>query len=127
MNGVDRRSAADYFYSAMKNEDRKQFEEKLKAREEKLEVQLADFKKNLDFGDEVDHFEEEADEAEEFGTWIGIKRVVNRQLMRVRLALSKMRIGTYGICESCKKEIERELLAIDPESPYCKSCKQKRA
>lgn len=111
----------------MKNEDRKQLEEKLKEREEKLEVQLADFEKNLDFGDEVDHFEEEADEAEEFGTWMGLKRVVNRQLMRVRLALSKMRIGTYGICESCKKEIERELLAIDPESPYCKSCKQKRA
>lgn len=110
----------------MKNEDRKKLEEKLKEKEEKLEVQLADYKKNLNFGDETDHFEEEADEAEEFGTWLGIKRIVGRQLARVRLALAKMNIGTYGTCESCGNEIEPELLAIDPESTLCKSCKRKQ-
>lgn len=101
-------------------------EEQLKEKEEKLEVQLADFKKNLDFGDETDHFEEEADEAEEFGAWIGLKRVIGRQLARVRLALSKINVGTYGVCESCGKEIETELLAVNPESTHCKTCKQKR-
>ena len=111
----------------MKGDDRKKLEVKLKEKEEKLEVQLADFKKDLNFGDETDHFEEEADEAEEFGTWMGLKRVIGRQLARVRLALSKINIGTYGICESCGKEIEPELLAVDPESTYCKVCKQKKA
>lgn len=111
----------------MKREDRKKLEEKLKEKEEKLEMQLADFKKDLDFGDETDHFEEEADEAEEFGTWLGLKRIANRQLARVRLALSKIKIGTYGICESCGKNIEPGLLAVDPESTLCKSCKQKKA
>ncbi|MDP3974957.1 MAG: TraR/DksA C4-type zinc finger protein [Candidatus Jorgensenbacteria bacterium] len=110
----------------MKREDRKKLEEELRKKEEKLEVQLADFKKDLNFGDDIDHLEEEADEAEEFGTWLGLKRIVNRQLSRVRLALAKMNIGTYGICESCGKEIERELLAVDPESTYCKNCKQER-
>ncbi len=110
----------------MKQEERKELEAKLKEKEEKLEVQLEDFKKSLDFGDETDHFEEEADEAEEFGTWMGLKRIVNRQLIRVRLALSKMKIGTYGICESCGNEIERDLLLADPESPHCKNCKLKR-
>lgn len=110
----------------MKREDRKKLEEKLKEKEEKLEVQLADFKRDLDFGDETDHFEEEADEAEEFGTWLGLKRIVNRQLGRVRLALSKIKIGTYGICESCGNNIESELLEVDPESSLCRSCKAKR-
>jgi RNA polymerase-binding transcription factor DksA len=110
----------------MKHDDRKKLEAKLKEKEEKLEVQLSDFRKDLDFGSETDHFEEEADEAEEFGTWLGLKRIVNRQLSRVRLALSKMKIGTYGICESCGKEIEWELLAVDPESTYCKGCKMKK-
>lgn len=110
----------------MKREDRRKLEEKLKEKEQKLEVQLADFKNNLNFGDETDHFEEEADEAEEFGIWLGLKRIVNRQLSRVRLALAKINIGTYGTCESCGREIERELLAVDPESTYCKNCKRKR-
>ena len=83
----------------MKREDRKKLEEQLKEKKEKLEAQLSDFKKNLDFGNETDHFEEEADEAEEFSTWLGLKRVVNRRLTRVRLALTKMKIGTYGTCE----------------------------
>lgn len=111
----------------MKRHDREQLEAKLKEKEGKLEVQLEDSKKDLNFGDETDHFEEEADEAEEFGTWMGLKRVLGRQLTRVRLALSKMNIGTYGVCESCGKEIEPELLAVNPESSYCKSCKQKKA
>lgn len=111
----------------MKGEDRKKLEEKLKEREEKIEAQLAAFKENLDFGDETDHFEEEADEAEEFGAWLGLKKVLNSQLARVRLALAKIHIGTYGTCESCGKPIERDLLTVDPESPYCKECKKKRA
>jgi len=110
----------------MKKEERKRLEAQLKEREEKLESQLAEFKKDLDFGDETDHFEEEADEAEEFGAWLGLKRMLGRQLARVRLALAKMNIGTYGICESCGKEIEPELLAVNPESTLCKNCKVKK-
>lgn len=110
----------------MKKEEERELEKKLREKEQKLETQLAEFRKDLDFGGETDHFEEEADEAEEFGTWLGLKRLLGQQLARVRLALSKIKIGSYGICESCGNPIERELLAIDPESTLCKRCKTKR-
>jgi len=37
--------------------------------------------------------------------------------------LGKIQTGTYGICEKCGKPIEHEILAIDPESRFCKACK----
>lgn len=111
----------------MRNEEQKQLEEQLKAKERKLEGELDELKRNLNFGDETDHLEEEADETEEIGAWMGVKRIIGRGLARVRRALAKIGAGGYGKCESCGKEIELELLAIDPESILCKSCKRKKA
>ncbi|MBI2278756.1 MAG: TraR/DksA C4-type zinc finger protein [Candidatus Brennerbacteria bacterium] len=110
----------------MKQDEKKQLEKKLQEEEKKLEGELEDFKKNLDFGSETDHLEEEADETEEFGAWIGVKRILGRELARVRRALGKIHLGAYGVCESCGKEIELELLEANPASTLCVSCKAKK-
>ncbi len=69
--------------------------------------------------------EEQADEVEEMASRVALAEVIRRRLRRVKSALSKMQNKTYGICENCGKEIEEKLLEIDPESRYCKECKQK--
>ncbi len=40
-------------------------------------------------------------------------------LQEVDLALEKMNKGTYGVCETCKEEIEPERLIVDP---LCRNC-----
>lgn len=69
--------------------------------------------------------EEQADEVEEMASRFALTEVIRRRLTRVKSALSKMQNKTYGICEDCGKPIEGKLLEIDPESRYCKACKQK--
>lgn len=69
--------------------------------------------------------EEQADEVEEMASRFALTEVIRRRLTRVKSALSKMQNKTYGVCEVCGKAIEEKLLEIDPESRYCKTCKQK--
>lgn len=89
---------------------------------------LSEIKKNekpVDFGTDIDHFEEESDEAEEMGNQLAVANGLKQRLDDIEFALEKIREGTYGICEKCGKEIEAEILDIDPESRLCKSDKLK--
>jgi len=107
-------------------------QEKLAEYKGKLEKEqrliLGEIKQNekpTDFGSDVDHFEEESDEAEEMGNQLAIAQGLKGRLDDIEVALAKIQAGTYGICESCGKEIEPEILDIDPESRLCKSDKLK--
>ena len=87
---------------------------------------LAEIKQNekpVDFGSDIDHFEEESNEAEEVGNQLAIAQDLKLRLDDIEAALEKIGAGGYGICEKCKKTIEEEILNIDPESRLCKSCK----
>jgi RNA polymerase-binding transcription factor DksA len=98
---------------------------KIKLENEKKEV-LDRIKKigaGKNFGDDVDGFEEDADESEENSNDLGIRESFEERLEHIEEALRKIDRGEYGICESCGNPIEKEVLAIDPESEYCKSCK----
>ena len=39
----------------------------------------------------------------------------------VRSALGRMEAGTYGVCETCGKKIEKERLEADPAAATCKA------
>lgn len=47
---------------------------------------------------------------------------VKRQLVQLRKALTKIKIGKYGICEKCGKMIDTDRLAITPSVTTCVSC-----
>lgn len=50
-----------------------------------------------------------------------------RQLLtKIELALSKMRAGTYGICEECEEPIAPKRLEARPEARLCISCKEEQ-
>jgi RNA polymerase-binding transcription factor DksA len=44
------------------------------------------------------------------------------QLEEVAAALHRFEIGTFGKCESCHREIDRERLKAIPYTRYCIAC-----
>ena len=79
--------------------------------------------KPVDFGSDVDSFDEEADEAEEVSNQLAIANDLKGRLSEIDIALAKIASGKYGVCEKCGEAIEEEILDIDPESRFCKKCK----
>ncbi|HLD96244.1 MAG TPA: TraR/DksA C4-type zinc finger protein [Patescibacteria group bacterium] len=51
--------------------------------------------------------------------------ILEKLLMETRLALSKMKIGKYGICENCGQPIERSRLKVYPQARYGLDCEKK--
>lgn len=100
-------------------------EEKLRLTKKELENELKKLNEPVDMGDDIDSFEEEADEATEFSANAGMALTLKRRYHRVLDALNKIKNGTYGTCEKCGKQIEMEILEIDPESRLCKADKLK--
>ena len=112
-------------YRRMTKEELKEIEHKLLAEKAAIEKEMTRFKETLDFGDDIDHGEEESDESEEMGNYLSVKRSQDARLEQINKALQKIKDGTYGVCEGCGGTIEKEVLKADPESLLCKKCKLK--
>ncbi|MDO8504443.1 MAG: TraR/DksA C4-type zinc finger protein [Candidatus Liptonbacteria bacterium] len=81
--------------------------------------------KPADFGSDVESsFDEEADEAEELNNKLVIQRALKDQLNEIDGALNRVKLGSYGACIKCGKEIEKEVLDLVPESELCEGCKK---
>lgn len=55
-----------------------------------------------------------------------IKLELSKNLVRIRKALTKIKIGKYGICERCGKMIDTDRLAVMPAAELCLVCEKKR-
>ena len=51
---------------------------------------------------------------------------VKKQVVQFRKALSRMKIGKYGVCEKCGKMIDTDRLAARPEATICIDCQRER-
>lgn len=49
---------------------------------------------------------------------------LKKDLKEIEAALKKIKTGTYGKCERCKKAIEPKRLEVKPEAVYCIKCEQ---
>ncbi len=97
--------------------------------EKERSLLLAEIKQNerpVDFGADTEDMDEWTDRSEEVGNQLAMAEDLKNRLEEVNHALEKFRMGTYGVCEQCKRPIEMEVLDIDPESRLCKNCKSKR-
>lgn len=101
-----------------------EYKTKLLEEKESIKEQLGEIKEDLDFGDDVDSFDEETDESEAFSNYVGIKRSLDNRMEDVEEALKRMEKGTYGICKKCGAEISEEVLEANPASDLCKDCKK---
>lgn len=108
----------------MSKKDLKKLQSLLTKDKKELEKKVAKLKR-VDFGDDIDSGEEEADEVEEMVTNKALLILFEKRLKGVSEALAKIDKGTYGICEECGKEISVKLLKVDPESKLCQNCKIK--
>jgi len=99
------------------------FKKSLKNKESELEALVKEMKNPPDFGDDVDSYEEEAEEAEAFSANLGKEKLFHERLHQIKSALKKIKEGAYGKCEKCGKEISVELLKVNPESQLCRKCK----
>ncbi|MFH0863928.1 MAG: TraR/DksA C4-type zinc finger protein [Candidatus Gottesmanbacteria bacterium] len=55
-----------------------------------------------------------------------IKLELSKNLVRIRKALTKIKIGKYGICERCGKMIDTDRLAVMPAAELCLECEKKK-
>jgi DnaK suppressor protein len=67
--------------------------------------------------------EKAADEVEAYSTLLPIEHSLELRFKNIDLALEKIKKGTYGKCEKCKKEIPVNRLKASPESRFCLTCK----
>ena len=88
-----------------------------------LEKELKGLEGVPEMGSDVDAFDTETDEAEEYSTNLGIKNALKSRLMAVKEALAKIEAGIYGKCEKCGMQIPEEILEVNPEAKFCSHCK----
>ena len=109
---------------SLTEEQRRVYGEKLEESLLDISNQIKNLEVDVDFGNDIDSNDEEADEVEEKSNLAGIKTTLQNRQQKIAKALLKMKSGGYGRCEKCGGEISSELLNIDPESELCRDCKQ---
>ena len=83
----------------------------------------ADRKEGSPFGKR----EEGADEASELEKRLALEERLGESLNEIEHALEKYEAGTYGLCDSCGREIEQARLEAIPQASLCLSCKAQQA
>jgi DnaK suppressor protein len=101
----------------------KEYKLKLEKERTMIAAEIERDEKPVDFGSDIDHGDEESDRSEQVGDQLAAAKDLNDRLSEIDIALGKIQSGNYGMCEKCGKPIEHEILDIDPESRFCKSCK----
>jgi len=99
--------------------------------EKKLTQRKMDLEEQDPFKDPkrlLDNASSDADASEQFShaTVEGLKREVDRKLIQIRKALTRIKLGKYGICEKCGKMIDTDRLMICPEVTVCVNCEKKK-
>ncbi len=112
-----------FVINMLKSDQIKQLEEKLYSEKSEILKQLKKLEGTSNFGNDVDE-DEETDETEELANTLGVKKTLEERLDKVENALKKITGNNYGKCEKCGKNIDLELLKIDPESELCRNCKK---
>ena len=71
--------------------------------------------------------EEEATESLELEKRLALEKQLKDHLAEIEHALHKYEEGTYGLCDSCGKEIAQGRLEALPQASLCVECKAKNA
>lgn len=99
------------------------------------EKKLVNRKKSLDeqdpFEDETrvdDNASDDTDAAEQVGhaQVSAMRRQVDKRLIQVRKALTRLKLGSYGNCEKCGRMIDTDRLMVKPEATTCVSCEREK-
>lgn len=107
----------------------KPVEDYLKHQQKKLEIRKKNLEKEDPYIDTTrvnDNAAIDTDAAEEVGheRVSALRAEIDKTLVRIRKALTRIRVGKYGLCQKCGKMIDTDRLAIDPTIRYCIKCQK---
>ncbi|KKQ36871.1 MAG: Transcriptional regulator, TraR/DksA family [Candidatus Woesebacteria bacterium GW2011_GWA1_37_7] len=76
----------------------------------------------------IDNASPDADAAEQFGhaRTSAIRDQLDRKIIQTKKALTRIKIGKYGICEDCGRMIDTDRLMVYPEATLCAEDQAKR-
>lgn len=76
----------------------------------------------------LDNASPDTDAAEQFGhaRTLAVKTELAKGIIQIRKALARIKIGKYGLCESCGQMIDTDRLVIYPEATKCVNCEIQR-
>lgn len=76
----------------------------------------------------IDNASPDTDAEEQFGHQkvVALQGQTDRRLIQIKKALARLKIGKYGICESCGKMIDTDRLMVMPEATLCADCAKKK-
>lgn len=107
----------------------KPVEKYLKDEEKRLKVTKKELKNADPFviGNRDDDNSVDADVAEnvQHDRAYAMRLSVSKSLVAVRKALTRIKLGKYGICQGCGKMIDTDRLAVTPTAEYCLECAKK--
>lgn len=109
----------------------KPIENFLKKQKAETEHSMADLSKEDPFAD-TDRLTDNAAIDTEVKEQVGHERIealkleMAKNLARIRKALTKIKIGKYGICEKCGRMIDTDRLAVMPTAEFCLACEKKK-
>ncbi len=103
----------------------------LEAKNKQVEENLRGLKKEDPFEDNsrlLDRASDDSEAQSKFGheRIAAMQQQMNMILVQTRKALTKIKVGKYGICENCGKMIDTDRLAAMPTATLCLSCEKKR-
>ncbi len=99
-------------------------EKKLKQRKKALETE--DPFKDTDRVNDNAAADTEAAEEAGHDRVSALKLEVDKTLIRIRKTLTKIKLGKFGLCETCHQMIDTDRLAVDPTATHCINCAQKK-
>jgi len=81
-----------------------------------------------DTGRLIDNASPDTDAAEQFGhaRTSAIRNELTKRIIQTRKALSRVKIGKYGICDDCGQMIDTDRLMAYPEATLCAKDAAKR-
>ena len=76
----------------------------------------------------IDNASPDTEAEEQFGhaRTSAIRDQLDKKIVQTRKALSRARIGKYGICENCGKMIDTDRLIVYPQATLCVKCEAKK-
>jgi len=103
-----------------------EFKTKLSARKLKIEKNLADTTIELDGMRELELNDEGDYAAASAETTVDSAILVQqrKELNEIKLALDKIKEGTYGICEMCEEPIGKPRLEVKTFARFCITCRE---
>lgn len=98
-------------------------EKRLKKRKEQLEKEdpFSDPDRANNNAMDTDALEQAGHERVE-----AIKEEVDKALITIRKSLTRIKLGSYGLCEECGKMIDTDRLAVNPTATHCIDCVRKQ-